>query len=109
MDSFRYEGYVDRQYASCDTRTQRISVGWGDRYGAGLPEQYVDLGEVRSGVQPLPDGKYKLCPSVNPANSIFEGARRGENTGNNSNRACLIVSGGRLMPVQCDSTFPAQC
>ncbi len=44
---------------------QGLSVGWADIYGAGLPDQWIDVTD-------MPSGRYWLEAVVDPANSILE-------------------------------------
>jgi Lysyl oxidase len=65
-------------YSSCGAdATQGISVGWYDRYGAGLPGQSIDL----SGVAP---GRYRLVIHADYEDRLVE-----RDEGNN--RAALLV------------------
>jgi hypothetical protein len=42
-----------------------LSTGWGDRYGASLPDQYIDVTE-------LEDGKYRLRATADASNWFKE-------------------------------------
>ena len=55
-DSRRYTGTRARKF---DCHFQGITVGWGDRYGAELDGQWVDVTDV-------PPGDYSLVVTVNP-------------------------------------------
>jgi hypothetical protein len=64
-------------HAGCGTQTSvaltmGISVGWGDRYGWLLPDQYIDI-------TGLSNGKYRLRATANKAGLFSE-----SNGGNNS-------------------------
>jgi hypothetical protein len=55
----------DGEYYSCNSRRQGISVGWADIYSSSLPDQWVDVTNVRP-------GKYWLEVVVDPSDSIQE-------------------------------------
>jgi hypothetical protein len=61
-DSRRYSGTRARRF---DCRFQGITAGWGDRYGADLDGQWVDV----TGVAP---GAYTLIITVNPEGRLPE-------------------------------------
>ena len=42
-----------------------ISVGWGDRYGSGLPDQYIDVTDLNS-------GNYRLIATADAGNRFAE-------------------------------------
>lgn len=51
-------------YTGCGTSsdlnvTTGLSVGWGDKYGAGLPDQYINITS-------LPSGRYRLTATADP-------------------------------------------
>jgi hypothetical protein len=53
-------------YADCDQHTaQGISIGWVDRYGWDLPDQYIDITDV-------PDGAYCLVSTADPDGQVME-------------------------------------
>jgi lysyl oxidase len=60
-------------YSSCSTSVQGVSVGWGDTYGADLPDQWIDLG-----TSSLPDGQYALRSVADPSNKLYESANRSD-------------------------------
>lgn len=43
-----------------------LSIGWGDKYGAGLPDQYIDITGLGA-------GKYRLRATADEANWFLEG------------------------------------
>jgi len=58
-------------YSSCGLDLQGMSVGWGDRYGASLWDQWVDLTDLLK----EPDknsGDWVLTIAIDPANVIVE-------------------------------------
>lgn len=63
---------VDGSYYSCSTKKQGISVGWADVYTQSLADQWIDVTNV-------PNGKYFLEVTVDPANHLME-----SNENNNS-------------------------
>jgi glucose/arabinose dehydrogenase len=53
-------------YSGCSTdRVQGISPGWGDRYGAGVGGQEIEISDLR-------DGRYRLVSRVDPLNRVVE-------------------------------------
>jgi hypothetical protein len=62
-------------YTQCGQTFQGISVGWADKYGSHLPEQWIDLGTSN-----LPDGQYVLRFVTDPANQLYESANRSDPT-----------------------------
>lgn len=52
-------------YTTCGTQIQGISVGWGDKYGWYLADQWVD-------VSGLPSGDYSLTIDIDPSNNLVE-------------------------------------
>ena len=65
-------------YADCGAQLQGMSVGWGDKYGAHLPGQEIDLSD-------WPDGSYKLTIVADPKDQLVE-------TDESDNSACIVVS-----------------
>jgi hypothetical protein len=53
------------RYNTCDSGTQGISVGWGDKYGSHVAGQSIDI-------TGLPDGSYNLKIEVDPKKRILE-------------------------------------
>jgi hypothetical protein len=56
---------VGGEYFSCASERQGISVGWADVYSASLPDQWVDVTNVKP-------GRYWLEVIVDPKNRILE-------------------------------------
>jgi hypothetical protein len=89
------------QYSQCELDRQGISVGWGDRYSASLPDQWVDLG-----TDPLADGEYLLRYTVDPLGQLAEDGR----TANNVAETRFTVQDGAIVgrpePPRCALTGP---
>jgi len=104
LDSRRIDtsrGPEGPQYSQCELDRQGISVGWGDRYSASLPDQWVDLG-----TEPLADGEYVLRYSVDPLGQLQEDGRT---TNNVAETRFTVESGaiaGRPEPPRCALTGP---
>lgn len=64
-----------------------ISVGWGDKYGAGLPDQFIDI----TGLTP---GRYRLDVTADAPNWLAE-----SNEGNNTAWAELQLNGNGTFNV----------
>ena len=64
-----------------------ISVGWADKYGAGLPYQWIKING-------LADGKYRVQVIADPGNKFLE-----SNNSNNTNSAYIKISGNTVSPV----------
>ena len=60
-------------YSICGPTMQGLSVGWGDRYGWSLPEQWIDLGGAY-----LANGDYVLRSIADPRNKLYESANRSD-------------------------------
>jgi hypothetical protein len=90
-DTTRVRGTTASQYAGCGNELQGLSVGWGDIYGAFLPQQWVDLG-----TRPLADGRYMVRVTADPQNKLAE-----SNDANNRNRTCLTVRQGAISVGPC--------
>jgi Lysyl oxidase len=65
-------------YTGCGTTsslrvTAGISVGWADKYGAGLPKQWIKING-------LPDGIYRVRVLTDPQNWFIETSNRNNNT-----------------------------
>lgn len=56
---------ADGSYYACSTKKQGISVGWADVYTQSLADQWIDVTGV-------PNGKYFLEVTVDPANHLIE-------------------------------------
>jgi hypothetical protein len=84
-------------YNQCSSTTQGISVGWGDKYSAGLDDQWVDLGNEYVGVASC----WELCIDVNFKQEMKE-------TDYSDNECCIYVSisaAGNAQKVDsCDCT-----
>lgn len=70
LDSSRYTGpgnvaSATRQFVTCGSSTQGISVGWEDLYSRTLPDQWIDI----TGLAP---GEYWLESIVDPKNQVEE-------------------------------------
>jgi hypothetical protein len=76
-----------------------ISVGWGDRYGFGLPDQYIDVTDLNS-------GNYRLIATADAGNQFAESDEANNTTwvdlkltlshkgkGNGGNKASVIAYG----------------
>jgi hypothetical protein len=61
-----------------------ISAGWGDRYGANLPDQYIDITGLTA-------GQYRLMATADPSNSFRE-----MNENNNSTWVDIQLTGSGL-------------
>jgi hypothetical protein len=68
MDTIRVDGGYRDQYRVCGRELQGLSVGWGDEYGAELPDQWIALG-----AQPLADGEYGVQSIADPKGVLNEG------------------------------------
>jgi glucose/arabinose dehydrogenase len=56
----------EAHYSGCGAdRVQGISPGWGDRYGAGVGGQEIEISGLR-------DGRYRLVSTVDPLNRVVE-------------------------------------
>ncbi len=55
------------------TLVMGLSVGWGDRYGSKLPDQYIDI-------TGLPDGAYRLRATADASNWFKEGNEKNNKT-----------------------------
>ncbi len=104
LDSRRIDtsrGPDEPQYSQCELDRQGISVGWGDRYSASLPDQWVDLGTA-----PLADGDYVLRYTVDPLGQLAEDGR----TANNVAESRFTVKDGAIVgrpePPRCALTGP---
>ncbi len=80
------------QYRGCgdlaDTSvTMGLSIGWGDRYVATLPDQYIDI-------TGLPSGEYTLTATVDA-----QGFLRERCEANNSTTAILQITGSKVTIV----------
>lgn len=64
-----------------------LSVGWGDRYGPNLPDQYIDITN-------LVNGKYRLVGQVDRANWFLE-----QNENNNCTWTDLQITGSGVTVV----------
>ncbi len=53
--------------------TTGISVGWADKYGAGLPKQWIKING-------LPDGIYRVRVLTDPQNWFIETSNTNNNT-----------------------------
>ena len=70
LDSYEYDGSLpnapdDRQFTSCSTGVQGISVGYEDLYDKSIPGQWIDITDV-------PNGEYWLESEVDPKNNVLE-------------------------------------
>lgn len=70
MDTTRYNTRLSGApkkafYTTCGSQVQGMSVGWGDKYGYWLPDQWID-------VTGLPDDTYVLRIIVDPLNRLAE-------------------------------------
>ena len=74
----------DATYTGCGDRTQGISVGWQDTYGAGVPGQELDVTGV-------PDGRYAIRSVADPENRLME-----KDDGNNENVVYVELSGATV-------------
>ncbi|MDQ3517369.1 MAG: lysyl oxidase family protein [Gemmatimonadota bacterium] len=73
--------------ASDTTVTTGLSIGWGDRYAAGLPDQYIDI-------TGLPSGEYTLTATVDEQGFLTERCEA-----NNTTTAVLRISGSSVSIV----------
>ncbi len=93
-------------YSTCGKYVQGLSIGWGDKYGYSLPDQWIDLGTSR-----LPDGEYVLRSVADPSNSIYESPDKSEpsredsgdreGSGDNAAITCFKVQGGTITVTSC--------
>jgi hypothetical protein len=60
-----YASSAGARYTQCDSVTQGISVGWGDKYSWYLVDQDIDVSD-------LPSGDYTLTIEIDPNNNIQE-------------------------------------
>ena len=93
-DTSRRRGSYAAQYAGCGRRVQGVTPGWADVSGAGLPEQWVDLGTGR-----LADGEYAVRVTADPSDRLDEGPRERER--NNAAQTCFAVRRGAIEVVGC--------
>jgi len=90
-------------YGSCSPSIQGLSVGWGDTYGASLPEQWIDLG-----TSSLPEGEYFLRSVADPSNKLYESTNRGDTSreGEQDNEAVTrFYTNGSTITI-CSLTSP---
>jgi len=73
--------------ASDTTVTTGLSIGWGDRYAAKLPDQYIDI-------TGLPSGEYTLTATVDEQGFLTERCEA-----NNTTTAVLRISGSSVSIV----------
>lgn len=78
----------ERQYPTCDTEVQGLSVGWLDAYQPALEGQALDI-------TGLPDGRYRLRKLANPARHIIEG-----NYDNNEASVTIEISGTNVVILE---------
>jgi hypothetical protein len=64
---------ADGDYFACDSRMQGISVGWSDVYSSTLPDQWIDITNVKP-------GKYWLEVVADPRNHIQESNEKNNTT-----------------------------
>jgi hypothetical protein len=76
-----------RRYTTCEQDVQGLQPGWGDRYGAHLPGQAIDISW-------LPDGVYALRSTANPDALIIERSYI-----NNTGTVLFELAGDRLRPL----------
>lgn len=69
-----------RTFSTCGKYRQGVSIGWADRYGYDLPDQYID-------VHDLPAGVYALSFVVDPLRRFVE-----TSTSNNTSIALLDIN-----------------
>jgi hypothetical protein len=89
-DNDPQRGGYPPQYTTCQRQKQGLTPGWGDTYGAHLPEQWIDVGEDE-----LEDGEYGLKSTVDPLGLLNEGGGGGE--GNNTAITYFTVDGGDIV------------
>jgi lysyl oxidase/CARDB protein len=76
-------------YFACDAKKQGISVGWSDVYNSSLPDQWIDITNVKP-------GKYWLEVVADPRNRILE-----SNEKNNTTR--IMVNLREIKPPRNDN------
>ena len=94
FDNYNFGSVQEKLYKGCGRDPKALSVtmglsrGWGDRYGAGLPDQYID-------VTGLTSGRYKLRATADSANWFSE-----ESDSNNSTWVDIRISGTSVSVIR---------
>jgi aldose sugar dehydrogenase len=82
-------------YPACSSQIQGLSAGWMDTYIETLPGQQLEI-------EDLPDGRYAILSSADPANLVLE-----KNENNNSSTIIVEIKGMEIDIVSPVSAIPA--
>jgi Lysyl oxidase len=94
FDNYPFGSDKDKYYLSCGNNPDALQVrmglsrGWGDRYGAGIVDQYIDITGLTS-------GKYKLQATADAANWFSE-----SNNTNNFTWVDIQISGNSVRVIK---------
>jgi hypothetical protein len=95
FDNYRFGSTQDPFYKGCANNqpdalrvTMGLSTGWGDKYGSGLPDQYIDITDLTS-------GRYKLRATADADNWFSE-----TNNTNNFTWVNIKISGSSVSVIK---------